>query len=309
MNIIAKKPLISKIKSFKTPKTKGFSSSKTFSLGADPELMILDIDKNQIVSSIPILKTDKNNPIDLGKGIKIYSDNVLLEMSFPPSDSKLEFINRLGDVLHKTTKYLGEKYKLMAKSAHIYSEEELTYSHNINPMEIGCNPSFNAWKLEVNLINEFPGGLRTGSFHLHFGNKILKDFETKINAVRLLDIFLGCASVIFDKDETGLARRKLYGKSAEYREPAYGIEYRVLSPYSLQCPKLVELCLDIANYALEQIPNAKNIICAEVASKTQTAINNCDKKLAEEVLNYVKFPYFDRIKQNYSVDLYKNWNI
>lgn len=283
--------------------------------GSDPELMIFNKNIGRVVSSINILKTDKNNPIILDKQdkIKIYADNTLLEAAFNPCNSKGEMIKRFRKVFANTQDYLGSKYSLLPQAAFEYSQDELKPSYGIDPMEIGCNPSFNAWEKTINQPNPFVGGLRTGSCHFHIGNPQLCDFDTRVNLIKLLDINLGSPFVIVDKDETSKIRRQWYGGASEHRPTNYGAEYRVLSPYVLKSPEMVELALDLIEYSVEQIKDgsAIDIINSVNPEMVQNAINKCDTELAQKVLVASKMPadFAKRINKNYSSDFYKNWDI
>lgn len=283
--------------------------------GSDPELMILNKKKGQIVSSIHILKTDKHNPIviDEKDKIKIYADNVLLEAAFNPCNSKQEMIQRFRKVFMNTQAHLGSNFKLVPQAAFEFSKDELKPGYGIDPMEIGCTPSYNAWEKKVNEPNPFVGGLRTGSCHFHIGNPELCGFDTRLNLIKILDINLGSSFVIVDKDETSPTRRKWYGGASEHRPTQYGAEYRVLSPYVLRNPEMVELALDLIDYSVEQIKDgtATNIINSINPEMVQNAINKCDRDLAEQVLVASKMPehFVKRIKQNYDSDFYKNWAI
>ncbi len=108
-------------------------------IGSDPELMLWDRHQGRIVSSIPVLKQDKHNPIDLGDGAKMYADNVLVETSFPPSESKAGFMQRVRSVLVKMSNHLGDRYELLPKTAHIYDDRELSDQKS---KESGCNDNF-----------------------------------------------------------------------------------------------------------------------------------------------------------------------
>ena len=135
---------------------------------------------------------------------------------------------------------------------------------------------------------------------------------TYSHTVKLLDIFLGCANVIFDKDHTAKVRRALYGTASEHRLPPHGLEYRCLGPYVLQSPKLVELALDLSDYALTPIRRGKEkeLLKSIDARKVQAAINTCDVQLAEQVLTEAGLPtkLMERVKHDYGApDLYKAW--
>ena len=73
-------------------------------VGFDPEAHILDTQKNKMVNTIPILNADKDNPIDLNDGIKLYSDNILSESSFPYCTSRNEIFDRFHKVFNRIQK-------------------------------------------------------------------------------------------------------------------------------------------------------------------------------------------------------------
>lgn len=295
-----------------------------FTFGSDAEIHIYDTVQKKIVSAIDVLKRDKHDPIDLGDGFKCYYDNVLVENSFLPAQDKKEFIGRFKTVFTKMQKILGNRYRFVPKAAHIYDDVELS-----NPVaqEIGCSPNFDVYREEINMPEPFKDGMRTGSFHLHIGNAdyekannngFLLTIDSKNNAIKLLDIFVGCASVLFDKDESSKIRRQIYGKAGEFRTTEYGIEFRPLGNYSLLSPKLVDLVYDLMNHALTYIVNNKASKLLEKidAEQVQKAINECDTNLATDILKQANLPksLFDRImkesKTTYKVeDFYKNWNI
>ena len=182
--------------------------NQTITYGSDPEFHLWDNQKKRIVSAIPVVKTDKNRPVHLGGGIHAYADNVLIETSFPPADNKKQFIGRFRAAFDKMQNFIGDRYRLLPKAAHKYHKDELK---DPKSWEIGCSPNFDAYKCSMNNPLPFQDGLRTGSCHFHIGHKSLIDFSTRIDTIKLLDIFLGCASVIFDTDKTSKARRKYYG--------------------------------------------------------------------------------------------------
>lgn len=275
-------------------------------LGSDPELMILDTQQNnKVVSSIPILVVDKKNPIDLGQGVRLYADNILAEVAFPPAQTKQGIIQKIGDVLKRAQSYIGGRYRLAAIASHEYDFTELD---DDRAWQAGCDPTFNAYTRERNHLNGFNNCVRTGSCHIHIGNERLTDDETRIKAIKLMDIFVGCASVIFDKDETAKRRREVYGQASEHRPTEYGLEYRCLGPYVLRSPDLVNLAIDLSFHALSQIDNPLPKIDE---NQIIQAINNCDTGLARHVLTSASTPnsLMERIHAKYSDDMYANWGI
>jgi hypothetical protein len=257
-------------------------------IGGDPEFMIKHLPSDEIVSAIPVIKRDKHNPVDLGGGVRMYSDNVLLETAYPPSSSPLAAVSTVGRVLRKVQAWLGKEYRLVAQSAHTFSETQLGKKPDVMigklpvEWEIGCNPSWNAYKPGDNIPAPFADGLRTGSFHIHIGSPLLQSWDTRVEAAKMMDLIVGCSGVLFDRDESSLYRRMLYGKAGEFRPTPYGVEWRVLGNYALRSPQLTRLVFDLTQYAMDLIDEGHHIdILNETDWKVvETAINTNSKTLA-----------------------------
>lgn len=279
--------------------------------GHDVEFHLWDVNKKKMVSAIDVLGNDKHKPIDLGDGIKLYADNVLVETAFPPYTSKKEMIERLKTVVSRIQNHLGKNYRLVPKAAHEYDNEALKHP---KAMEIGCTANYNAWTLEENSPSKFTDNLRTAGFHCHVGEERLTDFDTRILAIKVLDIVLGTASVIFNNGDNGeITRRRLYGKASEHRPTPFGLEYRCLSPATLRSPELTELVYDLISYSLEVVLTGKGneLLNSVDKDKVIKSIDNCDSKLAESILKQIGIPadLMKRIKKPYNSDFYKAWGI
>lgn len=283
-----------------------------YSRGGDWEFPIADMEQNgKLVSAIPILKRDKHDPISVGNkehGIKIYHDNVLLETAFEPFYSKEEMIHRYRAVFLGIQEVLGNRYRIVPKAAHVYDESELNHP---KALEAGCSPNFNAYTVSTNPTVSFNGGLRSAGCHFHCGAKNLLDFQTRLNAIKLMDIFVGVPSVIYNPDKTEVDRRKLYGGPSEHRPTNFGLEYRPLSPGVVRSPETAKLTYDLITYSLSQLPVADKILESIDSNIVQKAVLQCDKKLSKIILNQVKMPksLLKRVDTKYGDDLYKNWKI
>ncbi len=278
-------------------------------IGSDPELVI--VNQNRIpCSAIGILKTDKHNPIDLGDGVKLYADNALAELSFPPSTLD-GIVGVMTKALNKARKAL-EGYCLAAQAATVFHQKELEHAlftpegkKKVSAFDIGCNENFDAYNskefdFKANPMGTFTDGLRTGSFHIHVGNadwqttkdeRLLSD-ESKIMAIKLMDLYVGLASIVFDKDPTSHARRKLYGKAGEFRPTPYGVEYRVLGNYALRSLRLMELVFKLTGLAMTHIGNnsAKELLSRYDEKETQRIINDHDTHAAMDTVCKMGLP-------------------
>lgn len=108
---------------------------------------------------------------------------------------------------------------------------------------LGCTPSFNFYGRPMRVVNGLEYRRRSGAGHIHLGSEHIDNGRSQKRKKRLvkperlvpaLDILTGIPSVLIDRDEGNIERRKLYGKAGEYRLPKYGLEYRTLSNFWLR---------------------------------------------------------------------------
>lgn len=288
-------------------------------LGTDPELFIFDHALNRMASAPRVIGAYKDNPVSLDRGVKMYADNALAEASMPPEETVGGMVNRIRDVIMQMSGRIGKDFSLVAQSSHFFHKEELGEE---KLWEVGCNPNFNAYLRCQNEPIPFTDTMRTGSFHLHLGHDALayrgsgkytqtEDLQTnpnKVLAIKLLDIYLGCASVLFDKDQTSGARRKYYGMAGEFRPTPYGVEYRVLGNWALRSPETTRLCFDLALRALDALDSdIADVIVESIGEEDpQLAINSGDVEMASEVL--LKTDLEDKLHMRVFED-YKNDNM
>ena len=115
---------------------------------------------------------------------------------------------------------------------------------------------------------------------------------SKEQAIRLLDIFLGCSATLFDHDPSAPRRKLKYGAAGSWRVTPYGCEYRTPSNWHLRSPLLTRLAFDIVNHAMTHMENgtAAEIISRVSEEEVQTAINKNDQDLAQKILREAKLP-------------------
>ncbi len=162
----------------------------------------------------------------------------------------------------------------------------------------------------------------TGSFHLHIGNAAyqgkhdgrLLTYDSRHDTIKLLNIYVGLASVIFSRDETSILRRAIYGKAYEARMTPYGCEYRTTEPYPLRSPELAGLVYDLAHHALSHIKarTQQDVIKSVDLHAVGAAINACDKEAALTILSGLDLPadLLGRVKRDYGQPDWKaSWGL
>jgi hypothetical protein len=283
------------------------------SWGYDPEQHLFDNEVGKIVSSILVLRQDKLDKIELGDGFSMYSDNMLTECASPPCRSTSDATCQLRTVFLRMQERLGSRYELVPQASHVYTQDQLVKVENPNvtnpetgkphvmdPFAFGCDPNFDAYTERERKVKSPSDGLRTGSFHIHIGDRNigndplspLHGMRNKTNAIKMMDIFVGCASIIMDKDPTSPTRRQLYGRAGEFRPTDYGIEYRVLGNWFLRSPETVQTILDVAEHAMSVVwsGHAMDYLSTIHPLIVQHAINSNKPDVARMVLRKASIP-------------------
>lgn len=256
-----------------------------FTIGADPEMFIINEKTRAVVSAIGLIPGEKGNPWrdpSWGPGFGIEIDNILVEYNIPPVDTKEDFIevvNFMKDYIDRYLKHINPELGILCASSMMVDKDQLD-----NPIAqlFGCCPDFNCY---TGAPNPRPRGektnLRSAGFHVHYGYEH-PSIDQSVEMVKYFDIFLGLMSLLFDTDRK---RRSLYGKAGCYRLTSYGVEYRTLSSRMGEDDTTLNLIYDgvvAATQAYEiglRLPNDKDVV---------RAINNSDVRAGKTVLAMLK---------------------
>lgn len=198
-------------------------------IGADPELFIINEKTKKVISSVGLIPGEKGNPFiadDMPAGFGLETDNILAEFNIPPVTSEEAFINNIEymkQYIDKFVKRTNADLGILCAASKTVDKSQL---QSPQAMLFGCDIDYNAY---TEAPNKKPEGsktsLRSAGFHIHIGYKD-NNIDTSVKLVKYLDMYLGVPSVVYDKDKR---RRSLYGKAGCFRLTPYGVEYRVLS--------------------------------------------------------------------------------
>lgn len=242
-------------------------------IGSDPELILSN--GGHIVSchdaGVPGSKT---TPFDLRVGA-VHRDNVLMELNVPPASNEQQWVELHHEVLNGAMEMVRSGTELFPEAS-----AEFDYIDLMHPeaMAFGCDPDFDAWKLDTITqpsASRF-GGFRAAGGHIHIGFDNPND-SARIDVVKMADIYLGLPSVLMDKDTK---RRAMYGQASRYRSKPYGVEYRSLSNFWMFNDDYMRWAYRNAVRAYEDRLTA-DTLSEEDAKLIKQAINNYDKDLAE----------------------------
>ena len=223
-------------------------STKTVLIGADPEVFIYNEVLSHPVSAHDLVPGTKKDPQKVPLGA-IQVDGLAAEFNINPAKTKKEFVKNIKHVqgiLLKLVQKKNKNLKLLAQPSISFPSFILKDLPD-TVLELGCDPDYSAYTMDVNPKPNSSVNFRTGAGHVHVGflekpideDTIYSDehFERCADLVRNLDFVLHPMSKLWDTDTI---RNQLYGCKGAFRPKTYGVEYRVLSNAWLKRTELIE---------------------------------------------------------------------
>lgn len=244
-------------------------------LGADPELFMRNPNNGAFVSAHGLVPGTKNKPHKVPFGA-VQIDGTALEFNIDPAATVEEFVHNIQSV-RKTISEFVPGYNVVAEPVATYDKEYFDWDVPGTAKELGCDPDYCGWNLEVNPRPE-PGDrpVRTAAGHIHIGWTEGADvygedhFKQCARIARQMDYYLGIHSLFWDADPV---RRTLYGKAAAFRPKPYGVEYRTLSNRWLTSEALIRWVYNQTQFAMSRAE--EDVWADEIWGDTaRTIINN-----------------------------------
>jgi hypothetical protein len=242
-------------------------------IGADPELFVKN-SNGELLSGYGMIPGTKKAPHIVEYGA-VQVDGMALEFNIDPALDEDEFARNIHYVM-KQMKGMIEHELFISPVANF--GYEVIKAQPPEAVELGCDPDYNAWIMDVNSPPNVDAPFRTASGHVHIGWEGAHDIRSMQNfheagaAARQLDFYLGLPSLFIDKDTT---RRELYGKAGAFRNKPYGVEYRVLSNFWLLETSLQTWVFRTAKRAIIDLFE-NNVSLPDIEGSIEDVINNSD---------------------------------
>lgn len=254
-----------------------------YTIGADPEMFIINLQTNEVVSAKGIIPGEKGKPYTDGlpNGFGLEIDGILAEFNIPPCSSKQEYISSIKfmkEYIREFVKNINPDLDICCCASHMVPDN-IIQDPEVN--QIGCDPDFNAYTgIENPTPKGYPDAIRVAGDHIHFGIKGLS-IEDKFKFIKYCDLALGLPSVYIDTDTY---RRTLYGRSGSFRFQPWGLEYR-----SLSSRMLGDDCLDKVASMIEKVVLLFNEdIPLPAEGLIRKCIDTSNKILADHIVKLYK---------------------
>ena len=261
---------------------------QSITLGADPELFIIDTSTNKVVSSVGLIPGVKDHPYvseDMPEGFGIETDNILAEFNIPPCRTIEEWIHNIEymkNYIRCFVKRINPNYDIKCSAYEIVDEDQL---QTPEAQLLGCDPDYNVYTMRANPKPDAKNAEGRGAgFHIHCGYAN-QNIKTSLDLIKYFDAYVGLTSLLHDSD---VRRRNFYGKAGSFRLQPWGFEYRSLSSAMMKTPELIEF---VYNQAMKAISGYNNSFILPDSSYINTAINNGDVGLAAQLIKKYRLLY------------------
>lgn len=252
-----------------------------YTIGADPELFIVNEETGKVVSAVGLIPGEKGNPWvgeDMPNGFGLETDNILAEFNIPPVKSKEAFVNNIEYMKDYIDKYVKEKDPKLGILCAASKSVDRSELKSPQAKQFGCDPDYNVYTEEE---NPKPNGsrttLRSCGFHIHIGYSN-NNIDESLMLIKYLDAYLGIPSVLRDTDKK---RRSLYGKAGCFRLTAYGCEYRTLSGAMMKDQETLQFVWNQIEKAIEACNRRKPLPDSRYV---QEIIDKSDKEKAKIII-------------------------
>lgn len=269
---------------------------KKILIGADPEVFLIEKETKKVISAVGLIPGSKHDPFLIGDNPfeAIQTDNIMAEFCQEPTDDPVKFFNDSQRILNYIRSLLPESLDISIQASTIADESEL---QSEQAKLFGCDPDFNAWTLRMNESPSSKTNLRTAGGHVHIGYEN-PEFLPSVEIIKALDLYLTVPSLLLDPDDQ---RRQMYGKAGAFRVKNYGVELRTLSNFWIKDQESVNWVFNQVMEAINVLNNSGGVVSAFMSAdeqmSVQLAINNADKKLAQELCDSFKIKLFNQVLQ------------
>ena len=126
---------------------------RNITVGADPELFIINEKTKKVVSAVGLIPGEKGNPWrsnDMPEGFGLETDNILAEFNIPPVRDRLNFVNNIvymQEYINKFVKNINPDLGILCVASKTVPVSEL---QSDQAKLFGCDVDYNAYTMSAN---------------------------------------------------------------------------------------------------------------------------------------------------------------
>lgn len=126
---------------------------RNVTIGADPELFIINEKTKKVVSAVGLIPGEKGNPWrseDMPEGFGLETDNILAEFNIPPVKDEINFVNNIiymQEYINKFVKNIDPDLGILCAASRVVDKSQL---NSPQAQLFGCSVDYNAYTMKAN---------------------------------------------------------------------------------------------------------------------------------------------------------------
>ena len=126
---------------------------RNVTIGADPELFIINEKTKKVVSAVGLIPGEKGNPWrsdDMPEGFGLETDNILAEFNIPPVKDEINFVNNIvymQEYIDKFVKNIDPDLGILCAASRVVDKSQL---NSPQAQLFGCDVDYNAYTMKAN---------------------------------------------------------------------------------------------------------------------------------------------------------------
>lgn len=257
-------------------------------IGSDPEIFVVD-ENDEVIPAFKFLPWQDERKFSIeDRRTWPFADGFQAEFNIPQKTCHAQLGDNIRGGLQAVLNAARVNYpKCRLSPKAVYSiPYKVMQATNDRESGLGCSPSLSAYNTSPLVVDDPRSlSLRFAGCHIHYGYGKLTEAEAT-QRVKIMDRIFGPISVSMLDSIDDTRRRRFYGKAGEYRLPAHGLEYRMLSSTALCHPLVMHLCFDMCryagNFAIQKFEHLWDVPGAD--AQAQHIINEYDTREARKLL-------------------------
>ncbi len=210
-------------------------------VGTDPEYFLKSLRTGRYEPAHRVFP-DKNNPMALGHGMKVFRDGYAVELNVPPQNDPAVLMLSVMEAIATVNNMVARDGLRLASAATVPIDlrEDLDGAPD-DVLHFGCEPSYCAYtgRTKIPQINAWEHPWRYAGAHMHFSLSPdeqercawISNKSKHLLFIRLLDFHVGLPLTAKMPTPEMFMRRRYYGQAGEFRPQQYpdgsvGLEYR-----------------------------------------------------------------------------------
>jgi hypothetical protein len=140
-----------------------------FVIGADPEVFLQSKKTKKFLRASRVYGGSKRNPVRLNYSNDMQVDGMAVEFNPVPSEQTVTFGYRVRSAMRSLSRLASEHDARVVAAPTVEFDDDEWEEATDDEKRLGCDPDYNAWRMDINKAPDASVGFRSGAGHVAIG--------------------------------------------------------------------------------------------------------------------------------------------